>query len=283
MSVKFEPLSPSFGVVVKGIEGVECTDEQRAELYQAFLEHGLLLFPGLSLTPEEHVQFSHFFGATEHHPIKSVRHPESADLIVLTANGREDIPPGDPRGDEVVGKIPWHTDLTYTESPSIGALLAAIEVPEEGGLTGWIDTAAVYDALSEEQKQRIDGLRVEHDIAASQRATRTSVNREVDSNEGVPGFPAVVHPLVSVHPETGRKALNISPLFAARILDLPGAEGAALLQELQDFAIQDHFICLHDWQVGDLMLWDNRRTMHRAFGYPLRCRRLMHRSTLAAH
>lgn len=281
MSVKFKSLSPAIGAIVEGISSPDCAREDAEALYQGFLDYGLLLFPDISLTPVQHVSFSHLFGATECHPIESIRHAQCPELIVLTANSAEQIPDGDPRGDEVVGQIPWHTDLTYTKTPSLGALLAAVQVPDEGGLTGWIDTAAVYDALPEQMKQRISGLRVEHDFANNQAATRRSV-KESDEPPQTPRFPPVVHPLVDVHPETGRKILNVSPLFAARILDVPEAEGAELLKELQNFATQAHFAYVHDWQVGDLMLWDNRRTMHRAFGYPRKYQRVMHRSTLQA-
>lgn len=273
MSIQISPLSQALGASISGLDPKHLGQSERDALYQAFLDYGVLLIPEVRLTPSEHVELSRIFGETEIHPIESIRHPEEAQIIVLSANAREPIPEGDPAGEEIVGQIPWHTDLTYTTTPSRGALLYARVVPEEGGRTGWIDTAHVYDELSETMKHRIEGLRVVHSFASSRAAAKKN-------GVELPEFPDVIHPLVYEHPENGRKVLNISPNFAQSIVDMPGETGDSLLAELKAFATQDQFAYVHDWAVGDLVVWDNRRTMHRAFGYKKKFQRVMHRTTL---
>ncbi|HUH36632.1 MAG TPA: TauD/TfdA family dioxygenase [Spongiibacteraceae bacterium] len=275
MSIEFKPLAGDFGVEVVGDDLAKLTREQ---LYDNFVERGLLLLRGRELAPRRQLALSQVFGESDIHPIEAIRHPDCPELIVLTANEAEDIPSGDPRGDEIVGQIPWHSDLTYTLQPSRGAVLHAVTVPAEGGLTGWIDTAGVYDALSEGLKKRIEGLEVVHSFAAASALTRKSVSEKVSSSSRE-AFPEVIHPLVHVHPENGRKVLNISPLFTLRIVGLPEAESDALLAELKAFATQETFAYVHHWQKGDVMVWDNWRTMHRAYGYPRKYRRVMHRTT----
>ena len=266
--------------------GVELTPDvlgrmQAADYRQALDDHGLILIRDRSLTPARQLQLSNVFGKADIHPIEALRHPECPELIVLTANDGEQLSESDPRGDEVVGSIPWHTDLTYTPKPPRGAVLYAVTVPEKGGLTGWIDTAHVYDQLPDDMKTRIEGLEIVHSFLANQAPPSPG-----DSNKarGIldMDFPDVIQPLVHRHPANGRNVLNISPLFSKYILGLEENEGKALLDELKAFATQDRFAYVHHWREGDVMIWDNWRTMHRAFGYPRRYLRVMHRTTIAS-
>lgn len=266
--------------------GVELTAEalagmQASDYREALDVHGLILIRDRQLTPQRQLQLSNVFGEADLHPIAALRHPDCPQLIVLSANAEEKILEGDPRGDEIVGSIPWYTDLTYTPSLSRGAVLYAVTVPEEGGLTGWIDTANVYDQLSSEMKLRIEGLEVVHSFGANQ-APATSDRKGTAGDILSMDFPEVVHPLVHVHPVNGRKVLNISPLFTTRILGKDEPEQKALLEELKTFATQERFAYVHHWREGDVMIWDNWRTMHRAYGYPRRHQRVMHRTTLAS-
>lgn len=279
MPLQFTSVSNALGARVSGLDPDNLGPDERRDLYQAFLDYGLLLVPRLQLTPAQHVSLSRIFGQTEIHPIESIRHPREPEVIVLSANSSEPISDGDPTGEEIAGQIPWHTDLTYTATPSRGALLYAKVVPQEGGRTGWIDTAKVYDALSPETQKRIEGLRVVHSFARA----NAQKQREMKSNTSgisLPHFPDVMHPLVFVHPENGRKVLNISPFFSQSIVGMARPEGEALLEELKAFATDKAFSYVHDWSVGDLAIWDNWRTMHRAFGYQRKYRRIMHRTTL---
>ena len=206
--------------------------------------------------------------------------PEQPEVIVLAAGPLGDEQPEDGT-EEPVGVIAWHSDLTYTAIPSRGALLYARVVPEEGGQTGWIDTAAVYDALPASTKEKIAGLDAVHSLGPLQQAIKDAKTQEYGADtEDLPEFAEVVHPLVHRHPETGRRVLNVSPAFMQRIVGLAPEESEALVDELRTFATQPRFAYFHAWRVGDLVAWDNWRTMHVATGHKRRFRRLMHRTTL---
>jgi taurine dioxygenase len=230
------------------------------------------------------VAISRIFGCPERHPIAGIRHPEEPLIIVLD-NGGIKVDPSDPTAEDIAGSIPWHSDLTYTESPSKGAVLRAVVVPEEGGQTGWIDTARVYAALPDRLKRDLDSLQLVHSFDPAQARRRKAaapLGSSADDLPELPVFPPVVHPLVHHHPENRETVLNISPFFSRYIPDVPEKEASELYEELVDFATQEEFAYVHDWQPGDLMIWDNRRTMHRAFGCKRKYARVMHRTTLSA-
>ena len=281
MTFSFRPLSPALGVEVHGLDPKAIGDREREQLRQAYREHGVMLVRGLDLTPEQHVELTRVFGVPDIHPIEKIRLPEQPEVIVLAQAPLAADEPEDPAGEEPVGAIAWHSDLTYTAFPSRGALLYARVVPEEGGVTGWIDTASVYDALPESTREKIAGLDAVHSLGPLQQAIKNAKVQEYGSeSEDFPEFSEVIHPLVHRHPETGRRVLNVSPAFMRRIVGLPEEESDALLDELRMFATQGRFAYFHPWRVGDLVLWDNWRTMHVATGHKRRFTRVMHRTTL---
>lgn len=281
MTIEILPLSPALGVELGGVDPKHLEASDRSGLRDVFLEHGVLLIRDLDLSPRDHVDFTRVFGEPEIHPIPKVRLAGQPEVIAL-AGGPGTTPPAEvPKPNQVIGRIDWHSDLTYTPLPSRGALLYARVVPPEGGQTGWIDTAAVYDALPESTRQKLEGLMVFHSLAKVQQAIDDAKTGEYEGGpDNTPEFPPAEHPIVHRHPETGRRALNVCPAFAQRIVGLPDDEADALLRELQEFATQDRFVYFHDWRVGDLVVWDNWRTMHLATGHPRRFERLMHRTTL---
>lgn len=298
-----EPLGKACGVCVRGFDvNLPLNDAERAALYELYLEHGLILFRDQELTPEQHIAFSRVFGDLDVHPVERIRlagHPEIIEL-----NYSKLAKPGE--RSETVGKIVWHSDLTYTVRPSKGALLYARSVPPEGGDTCFADTAAAYDGLSPTMKQRIDGLEVTHIasrglqgdeglsedmkrriaglevIPGAREAKTASGDAQVGANKelNAAAFPFVVHPVAVRHPESGRLALNVGPNYARRIVGLPEEESDALLRELVAEATSPRCTYLHKWRKGDLVLWDNWRTMHMAPGYNARYERVMHRTTL---
>lgn len=285
MSIALSPLSKALGIEVKELQPDSLGESEKAELRQALLDSGVLLLRGLNLTPASQVAFTRIFGEPYVHPIKSIRLEDCPEIIVLGLNPQGTVKPDDPAANEMIGQIPWHADLMYTACPTPAALLHAVEVPPEGGQTGYLDAAVVYDALPVDLKQQLSGLRLVHSMAANQAALdRFNTAAYNGSNvEPLPGFPEVVHPLVHRHPTTGRAVLNISPAFAQHIVGMTAAKSDALLEELGDFATQDRFTYYHDWQVGDLVIWDNFRTMHIAAGHKKKYSRCMHRTTLSGN
>ena len=194
-------------------------------------------------------------------------------LITLAANEGKTVPEDDPSANDVIGIIPWHADLMYTDLPTRGSVLRAIVIPEEGGDTGFMDTARLYATLPVEIKTRIQGLRILH-----------SYNQAHLAQNMVKGsstlFPDVIHPLVYVHPEAGLPVLNISPTSAKALIGLPDDEAKELLDYLIKHSTREEEAYRHVWEVGDVVVWDNWRTIHRAYGHKKKYPRVMYRTTL---
>lgn len=280
MILEVKPLCTAIGIQLIGLDPRKTLSElDSSYLYDTYLEHGLLLIRGFDLNPEQLISLSRHFGELAIHPIEAIRLERFPEIIKLGSVANE---AGDDSDPVIVGAIDWHSDLTYTSTPSRAALLHAIEVPPEGGETGFIDTAAVYDELDPALKREIDGLLVAHsfgeDVGRQLGEVLPSELRHTSPVE----FSVVVHPLVLHHPENGRKALNISPMFAKRIFAVEGGElDGGLLEELKAFATQKKFVYIHKWEKGDTLVWDNWRTMHSAPGYDRRFSRMMYRTTIS--
>jgi len=274
MALRIEPTGAPIGVFVYGLDMDAITEAEIAQLRQAFLDNAGLVFRGQTMNPEQMLALSEIFGECGLHPIPELRHPEIEKLIILAANNGEPVADDDPTADDRIGAIPWHTDLIYTDALNRGALLRAVKVPEEEGETGWLDTAHAYDLLPEDVKARIADLKVIHSYATAH-AKQTMVG-------GSPNiFPDVIHPLVATHPYSGRKSLNISPNSAKEIIGLPKEESDELIAYLAAHTCREEQAYKHEWKHDDVVLWDNWRTMHRAYGHRKRFPRLMHRTTLS--
>ena len=275
MALRIEPTSAPLGAFVTGLDIDRLTAAEAAALQQAFLDHAVLVFRGQTLDAAQMLTLSQLFGETGLHPIEALRHEDVPMLIVLAGNNGEAVADDDPTGDDRIGAIPWHTDLVYTETPNRGALLRAVKIPQAEGQTGWIDTARLYRQLPAEVRTRIQGLRIIHSYAKAH-SQQSMVGGSPDI------FPDVIHPLVYVHPENNLPVLNISPSSAKEIVGLPADEARELLDYLIAHACREEEAYVHQWQADDVVLWDNWRTMHRAYGHLKRHPRLMHRTTLKA-
>ncbi len=277
-ALTIRPLS-NVGVEVSGFDAsAPISVELRREIYQLYLTHGILLFRGQELSSERLIEFSRVFGELEIHPMEGIRLDGHPELIELSNKGIA-VPPGNE--DEIFGGIDWHSDLVYTAMPSRGAVLCARIVPPIDGDTGFIDTAAAYDALSAEMKARIENL--ECVFSYEQLMEKASSGYSgYSAKKEAPEFPPAVHRLVWTHPESGRKALNVSPTVAVNILGLSPENSSELLDTLVRHAVQGRFTVVHHWQVNDLVAWDNWRTMHKGMGYGRKYTRVMHRTTIKA-
>ncbi|MEJ7927205.1 TauD/TfdA family dioxygenase [Sphingobium sp. AN641] len=261
--------------------------EVREELYTLWLHHGVILFRDTGATREQHVELSKIFGPLEIHAIPKVRVPGYEELVEIREQGGYYVVDGQLLG----GFIPWHQDSCYTPDISKGAILFMDTPASEGGHTGWIDTAKAYAGLPDDIKNRIDGLEVVMRVHNAQPDGMRFVQRErpfrrptAEESPGehlsMPDFPPVVHPLVVVHPESGLKSLSISPSNVDAVLGLERAESEELLTTLIDHVFRAEYRYVHRWQQGDMMLWDNRRTLHQAFGWPPGMKRVAFRTTL---
>ena len=278
------PLPGGIGCEVTGLAiDRPIAPETAKALYAAWLDHGVMLFRLLGSSPEAQLRLSQCFGELEPHPIPRFRHPDHPDLILL---GNENGPSGpvyDFDGVAIHGRIPWHTDLAFKTTPNAGALLRMVRKPAQGGETGWLDTALAYDALSDAMKARIATLETVNSFRAGLEEMRHANPGGVrldQRRDSYPEFPLVANPLVGTHPETGRKLLTISVLNIEAILGLEQTASDALIGELIAHLEQPRFSYIHDWQEGDMMLWDNRRMLHCALGHPVDQIRVIHRTTI---
>jgi len=259
--LRAEKLAAAGGVRIAGVELSEpLSPELKDAIWRAFLAHHIVVFPGQFLTRGQQFAFARNFGEVEVHGAhrgEAKRYDVAHVMSNLDADGNPVLRVSK------AANYHWHTDKPYHAAPPMLTMLRAVEVPPTGGDTEFANTALAYDALPDETKRRIAGLRVVFRPAFDESRA------------------AVDHPLVRMHPETGRKALYFGN-HSTHILGLPEAESAALLGELLDHATQPQFVYRHRWRAGDLVMWDNRCLLHRlvADDSMRRYRRVMHRSVV---
>lgn len=284
MSFEVLHLNGGFGREIAGLDiSGEIQPETASRLKELWLEHGVLVFKGIGTSPELQLNLSRCFGELEPHPIEKFRLQGYPELILLTNEGGPVGPVYDFGGVATTQRIPWHTDLAFMTTPNAGALLRMIRKVETGGQTGWLDTAAAYDALDEATKAEIDELDAVYLFRAGleeMRFNQQGGSRLSPRNDSYPHFPPVANPLVWTHPETGRKVLNISTLNIEFIIGRRNEEGDKLIRRLIEHALHPQFQYIHEWENNDMVLWDNRRTMHAAFGHPVDQIRVVHRTTI---
>lgn len=251
-------LSHVFGVEILGLDLRErLSDETIAAIRQLWNANGIVLLRGQALSVDQHLAFSRRFGELDRHEtLAPFRHPEHPELLVLST-----IPiNGKPSPSENVGRH-WHSDLSYTTRPPLGSLFHAQILPEIGGDTVFTSMQAAYDALSDKMKSLIDGFEAVHDymrVAAMKKRDPTLVAALRKTN------PPVAQPLVRTHEETGRKGLYLSEQMTKLIVGMTERESAPLLRFLFEHSVDPLFTYRHQWAKNDLLLWDNRSTMHLA-------------------
>jgi taurine dioxygenase len=254
------PLAPSFGAEVMGLDlSRPLAPDLAAALRAAFDRHLVLLFRGQDLSPEAHIAFSRHFGPLEVHVLSQYHASQHPEIFVLSNVG----PDGRPnRVHPDRGTLVWHTDASFQRRPAYATILYAEAAPSTGGHTLFADTLSAYEALGEEDRARLAGLRVIHDL---------SVSREKAGYGPLPPeqrakVPPVEHPLVRTHPPTGRRGLYLGSHGQA-IVGLPAHESAGLIERLMAHITEPRFVYDHTWRRGDLLLWDNRAILHRATEY----------------
>jgi alpha-ketoglutarate-dependent taurine dioxygenase len=259
--IKLRKLSYALGAEVCEIDvGRPMTEQQFGEIYQAFLDYGILLFRNQDITREQHIEFSRRFGELDRHDsVPRDRRQDYPELLMVT---NEPKPDGSPSDTKYTGRQ-WHSDLSFTTEPSLGSLLRSYAVPEVGGDTLFANMYMAYDELSEGMKKLIAEL---HGIHLS--GTRKLAN----DNTGVARAeeqrrlnPPVAQPVVRVHPETGKKALYIGE--KVKCFDgMTEEESKPLIDYLVGHATRAEFVYRHQWKKNDILAWDNRCVMHQALG-----------------
>jgi alpha-ketoglutarate-dependent 2,4-dichlorophenoxyacetate dioxygenase len=284
MAIEVSPLHPTLGAEVRRVDLTRpVPPDIFAEIEAAFNRHGILVFPDQPVTDEQQLAFSRRFGPLEVNPNyagATMRlRPDVADISNLDPEGRV-LARDDRRNLFNLGNQLWHTDSSFKRVPAKCSLLSARELPSPGpmggGETEFADLRAAWDALPEARKRQLDGLVVEHSIFRS----RSQIGFADFNDEIFRELPPVTQALVRHHPASGRTSLYLAS-HASHIVGWPVEEGRALIEELISFATQPQFVHQHRWRVGDLVIWDNRCTMHRGRPYDDTQRRVLHRTTVS--
>ena len=282
------PLSDGIGAEIRGFDLAQPLGDARFDaIYQAWLDHLVLLFRGQTITDPQMIDFSRRFGDLDLAPIPGHGGafveglPEMFVISNVIEEGRNIGSLGD-------GECLWHTDMAWTAVPAKASCLYSLEVPEAEGDTGFLNMYAAYETLSLDLRDRISGLTIKHDT----QYTLDGLDRNggpplKDAKESgtfdVVTIPGISHPIVRTHPETGRKALYIGRRQNTYVNGLPVDESEALLDALWTHAETCGRQTLHHrWRVGDLLIWDNRCVMHRRDEFSAESRRIMHRTQVQA-
>ncbi|MGE0650319.1 MAG: TauD/TfdA dioxygenase family protein [Alphaproteobacteria bacterium] len=269
-------MGTTIGADIRGFDLKSLTTAEYRFIRRAWLDHLVLRIRGQSFGDDEHVAFARMFGDLER-PARVINtgrglHAGYPEISVISNITEKGVPIGS-LGD---GELVWHSDMSFVERPPAASLLHALEVPRLGGDTGFLNMYAVYEDVPPELKSAIVGKSIKHEnVHGSDMRVRPGV-REPDSGD-VRDYPGAVHPIVRTHPETGRQALYLGRRCNAYILDLPIDESEELLDRLWALAERSGKVFTQKWEIGDLIIWDNRCVMHRRAGFDAAMRRRMHR------
>ncbi len=270
--------APKIGAEITGIDVRKVEDATFRAIYAAFLAHIVIVVRGQQLTEQEFLDFSSRFGELKVHITKKAQHPRYPHILLMdnrmldTRQGIEDK--SAPALLAKIGNV-WHTDTSYDYVTAKATGMYSINVPSSGGDTLFSNSYAAYDALPHSLRTRIEGLSASYVYGGR---LKRQQERMEDAERG---RPAAVHPLVQTHPETGRKSLYFNDGQIIRILGVDTAQSAALIEELASVTGSTEGDYRHKWQAGDVVLWDNRCSIHCATGdYPVNERRTNWRTTI---
>ena len=271
MTLHIQPLGPAIGALVSGIELPQpLSDANRDALLEALLKHHVLFFENQAITPQQQRDLAARFGKLHIHPIYPAD-PDVPEIILL------DTSTGNPPDNDN-----WHTDVTFIDTPPMGALLSAKLLPPSGGDTLWSSGIAAFEALSPAFQKLLDGLTAEHDILKSFSAARfaRTPQEQARYERAKNSNPVVVHPVIRTHPVTRKKGIFVNEGFTTRIRELSLPESDAVLALLVKHIAKPEFTVRWRWKPNDFAFWDNRLTQHYATNDYLPHRRIMHRATV---
>jgi taurine dioxygenase len=261
VQLDIRPLTPALGAEIFGIELSNMSGPQLEAVHTALLDHQVIFFRDQDMTFEQHIEVGKRFGSLHVHPLAAGNHPDHPELLRIHA---------DEKSERVAGES-WHTDVSCEEAPPMGSMLYLTEVPPTGGDTMFASMYAAYDALSRPMQQFLEGLTAVHDGARVWTQYGMAPSRP---------FARTEHPIVNVHPETGRKLLFVNKVFTSHIPALSAKESDALLEMLYRHIENPRFMCRFRWQANSVAFWDNRCTQHQAIFDYFPARRSGHRVTI---
>jgi taurine dioxygenase len=272
MSLQIRPLQKTFGAEVSGLDLSQPLESQTiAELKSLWHKYELLLFRNQTMDEAEIVSFSKQLGDLEIHIRKEFLSQKSPEILYVSNMTKE----GKPVGILADSEVGWHYDQIYLPRPAVGSFLFSVKLPSSGGETSFSDMSAAYEALPQSMKNAIDGKKAVQSYEAFNALYSVPTSAEQKKKT-----PDVEHPLVRVHPYSGKKALYICPGMTTQIVGLDKSTSDDLLQELFDWSTKPEFVYSHVWQLGDGLLWDNACTMHKREPFDPKQERLMKRTTI---
>jgi taurine dioxygenase len=264
------------GAEVRGLDLTNIDAGAFARIVRVWHDHSVLLFRDQHLDDRGLIAFSRRFGDLDWAPVQETgrRFVDSMPEIYVVSNV---IVNGEPIGSLGAGEAVWHTDMSYLEVPPKASMLYALEVPPRGGNTSFCNMYSIYEALPTTLKERIADLKIKHDGTYN---SGGYVRQGVTPSDDPRTSPGAIHPLVCTHPDTGRRMLYLGRRRNAYLVGLGLAESEALLDQLWSYVAKPEFAWEHVWTVGDLVMWDNRCTMHRRDPFDSGSRRIMHRTQI---
>lgn len=276
MALNIHKLAPTIGAEILDIDLSEDQSPGTiAEINRAWLDHLILLFRGQKLTPERQVEVTGWFGKpgalTRPKEYRTSGHDELPDGMMLISNIRKD---GKPIGNLPDGEMMFHHDMLHAEMPHKATMLYAVEIPKEGGNTLFANCYAAYETLPDDVREALEGRKA---------FNRYHYGETVKGRKnGVEAYAEAVHPVFRTHDDTGRKAVYVNRLMTERVVDMDETESERLLRAVYDHSERPEFVYEHEWRLGDLLLWDNRCSMHARTDFPETERRLLWRTTVDA-
>lgn len=274
--MNLEPIDPRLGARLQGFDLNNLTDDEFREIHEQFLKYGLLSFRGQSLSLEQQVAFSRRFGELDVHVLTQYNHPEHPEVFVLS----NIVVDGKPIGISDGGSY-WHSDLAFQSKPAMATMLNAAEIPAGAADTLFVNMYQAWEELSDDWKRKLEPLRAIHRYRAFEKKGRQGTQVQL-TDEQKKATPDVIHPVVRTHPETGRKCLFVHPGMTAQIVGMSEEESDRILDMLFKHCTDQRFVVPYKWSVGDVIVWDNRCTMHCATTseLPPHLRRLIYRTTI---
>lgn len=279
MTIEIIPTGAKLGAEIRGVDaGKEIADDDRQALCAALAAHQVLLFRDQSLSVEDQIRFAQTFG-----PLGSIadtllgmgkrtfQPDEIPECVSVISNIKVD---GKTIGSLGDGECLWHSDSCFAETPPSASVLYSVEIPPDGGNTAFLNMVDALETLPADLRRQIEGRRIRHSqVYDSTGRKRTAFDEVRDVTEA----PGPVHPIVRTIPETGRQALYLGRRLSAYVVDLPVDESEALLDALWDHTVQEARTWSHRWRLGDMLVWDNRLTMHHRDPFDPAARRRLHK------
>ena len=268
MSIEVNPLTAVVGAEIEGVSLADDLDDDTVdEIRQAFLDHHVVFFRGQQISDEQHLAFALRFGPLSIPPL-ATKYQDKPSVTVLDQVN--------PKGE---GADEWHSDNTFMSKPPMGSILRAVELPAVGGDTCFANMHAAYEALSPPLRDFVDGLRAMHDITKPMRKAIAAGHTTLGLSEMQERWPPIEHPVVMVHPETGRRGLFVNRNSTTHIVGVSERENDVLLPFLLDHVRSPEFQCRFHWETDSVAFWDNRSVQHYAVADYTQ-RRVMHRVTV---